>query len=89
MDCYKCHLYKNGADIVTIRIPPAGGFGLTTNTSDTGEMAAHKTFVMEAISNLDMEDANEACIACHTHTSVKINWTHRRSRYLGFGVWNL
>jgi len=77
-DCYKCHLYKNGG-IVTIKIPPAGGFGLTTNASDTGELAAHKTFVMNAISNTKMEDANEACIACHTHIPVKINWTHRVS----------
>ena len=77
-DCYKCHLYKNGG-IVTIKIPPAGGFGLTINTTDTGELAAHKTFVMNAISNPDMEDANEACIACHTKIPVKINWTHRYS----------
>ncbi len=77
-DCYKCHLYKNGG-IITIKIPPAGGFNLTTDPSDTGEMAAHKTFVMNAISNPDMEDANEACIACHTHVAVKIMWTHAYS----------
>ena len=42
-------------------------------------MAAHKTFVLNAINNTDMEDANEACIACHTHIAVKINWTHAYS----------
>ena len=76
-DCLKCH-----GDTATNKayiIPPAGGFNLTTNSTDTGSNAAHKTFVMNAISNTDMEDANEACIACHTHIPVKINWTHRVS----------
>jgi len=78
-DCRRCHAYTG--DIYNVSyIPPAGGFGLTANTSsDTGELAAHKTFVMNSISNPQMEDANEACIACHTHIPVKINWTHRYS----------
>ncbi|MGB2841767.1 MAG: cytochrome c3 family protein [Halobacteriota archaeon] len=76
-DCLRCHANKTTQKIYYV--PPAGGFNLTTNSTDTGERAAHKTFVMNAISNPDMEDANEACIACHTHIAVKINWTHRYS----------
>ena len=34
---------------------------------------------MNSISNPDMEDANEACVACHTGIAVKINWTHAYS----------
>ena len=73
-ECYRCHGNSPVRDV-----PPAGGFNLTANASDTGERAAHKTFVINSISNPDMEDANEACIACHTHIPVKINWTHRYS----------
>ncbi len=79
-DCYRCHAATTGhIHQAAYHVPPAGGFNLTTDATDTGEMAAHKTFVMNAISNPDMEDANEACIACHTHIAVKINWTHRYS----------
>ena len=70
-ECYRCH----GNDPVR-DVPPAGGFNLTANATDTGERAAHKTFVMNSISNPDMEDVNEACIACHTGIPVQINWTH-------------
>jgi len=76
-DCKRCH--ASVYDDITHHVPPAGGFNLTTDTADTGELAAHKTYLMNAISNPDMEDANEACIACHTHIPVKINWTHRYS----------
>jgi len=70
-ECYRCHGNNPVRDV-----PPAGGFNLTANATDTGERAAHKTFVMNSISNPDMEDANEACIACHTGIPVQINWTH-------------
>ena len=72
-----CHGNRDTGEIY--EIPPAGGFGLTAEKNDTGELAAHKTFVMNAINDPKMEDANEACIACHTHIPVKINWTHRYS----------
>lgn len=78
-ECIKCHGTGDGSSKAVIYIPPAGGFNLTTNSTDTGSMAAHKTFVLNAISNKQMEDANEACIACHTHVPVRINWTHRVS----------
>jgi len=76
-DCIRCH--GNAYTGHIYYIPPAGGFSLTIDSEDTGSNAAHKAFVMEAISNSDMEDANEACIACHTKIPVKINWTHRYS----------
>jgi len=71
-DCRRCHGNAHTGDVYYI--PPAGGFSLTTNASDTGSHAAHKTFVMNAISNPDMEDANEACIGCHTKIRVESNF---------------
>ena len=76
-----CHAPpRTGWNINQIR---AGGFGLTSNQTpvswpeDTGEKAAHRAFVMDSINNSDlMEGANEACITCHTHTAIDINWTH-------------
>jgi len=61
--------------------PPAGGFNLTgtrdfyNNPDDTGEKAAHLKFVHDAINEPLMEGANEACITCHTHVAIDINWT--------------
>lgn len=53
----------------------AGGFNLTGYPTDTGEKAAHKKFVLDAIDDPLMEGANEACIACHTRIGVNITWT--------------
>jgi len=77
--CLKCHGTGYGGTESPMYIPPAGGFGLTANASDTGELAAHKTFIERSIEDPNMEDANEACIACHTKIPVIINWTHRYS----------
>ena len=55
----------------------AGGFGLTPNPADTGTAAAHKAFVDNSTLDPLMEDSNEACITCHTHVAIDINWTHR------------
>ena len=57
----------------------AGGFGFGTTSTDTGEHAAHKAFVLDSINNTELEGSNEACIACHTSIPVKIRWTHGRS----------
>ena len=77
-----CHAPpRNGDNISQIR---AGGFGLTdfdnmsryyywkTWPEDTGEKAAHKQFVFDAIENKTMKYANEACVACHTRMRVEI-----------------
>ena len=58
--------------------PPGSPYNYT-NESCTGGHAAHQGFIESAVSDTKMEDANEACIACHTHVPVKINWTHRYS----------
>ena len=71
-ECIKCHGTGDGSTHGPIYIPPAGGFGLTTNASDTGRNASHLSFVLSAIENEMMEDANEACIACHTKMRVEI-----------------
>jgi len=75
--------------------PFAGGFSQAVNSTSvydyvnpsitgSGSRAAHDEFVKGAITGTmsgtnNMEDANEACIACHTHVPVKINWTHAYS----------
>ncbi|MFP4559087.1 MAG: hypothetical protein ACLFO6_06300 [Archaeoglobaceae archaeon] len=83
-DCEKCHgdsPFDNDPDI-----PYAGGFGLTNASGDTGSMAAHMKFVIDATDNDLMLDSNEACIACHTGIAVKINWTHARAIEFDIGV---
>jgi hypothetical protein len=77
-DCLKCH------DLVWPFDIDAGGFGLSEATSsDTGEKAAHKKFVLDAMYNNSLMDgANEACIACHTRIGVNITWT--KNEYLDF-----
>jgi len=83
--CWKCHgtspddEFSRGLyDFIS-----AGGFGFDTTypprPPDTGEYAAHKQFVLDAIEAPLMEGSNEACIACHTHIPVKINWKHAYS----------
>ena len=71
IECMYCH-----GDTGT-GAPVAGGFGLSNLANDTGAYAAHKDFVDSAALNSDILLAeNEACIACHTHVAVKINFTH-------------
>jgi len=73
-ECIKCHGTGDGSTHGTIYIPPAGGFNLTANTTDTGINASHYSFVMQAINNQTLTDANEACIACHTKIKLKIGF---------------
>ena len=72
-DCNQCHL-GGYIDQVT-----AGGFGLTgdPDLNDSGEKAAHLAFVLDANGSELMEETNEACIACHTHTAIDIDWSHK------------
>ncbi len=78
----------------------AGGFGNMTKlagspyrwvkpgVTDAGRWAAHNGFVMGAIKDKTLVDANEACIACHTETPVNITWHH--AEYLNFTAqWNM
>jgi hypothetical protein len=45
--------------------------GANTN----GSKAAHNAYIEGAIIDPLMDDSNEACIACHTHVAIDINWT--------------
>jgi hypothetical protein len=40
-----------------------------------GSVEAHKPFASEANNSLLLRGSNEACISCHTHVAVDINWT--------------
>jgi hypothetical protein len=69
----------------------AGGFGFNTTwlvAPDTGEKAAHRKFVLDAMNDTTMAGANEACLACHTMIGVKINWTHAQSLEFDIGTGN-
>jgi len=92
--CHLCHGGSGYYRGTYITIPSrgfndfisAGGFGFNTTWAgsgkpypDTGEHAAHKAFVLDAINDTKLEGSNEACIACHTSIPVKIRWTHGRS----------
>ncbi|RUM34410.1 MAG: hypothetical protein DSY33_02235 [Archaeoglobus sp.] len=74
--CYACH---GNPSVTASNYVIAGGFGLTALPGDTGSMAAHERFVIEAKNNTTLRGANEACVACHTHVAVKIIWHHKRS----------
>jgi hypothetical protein len=94
-ECGRCH---GGGGWGPSRDHPdfisAGGFGIedpanpehTTTDDDTGEKAAHKKFVLDAMNDTTMSGANEACLACHTMIAVKLNWTHARSLEFEVGL---
>lgn len=87
--CMLCHQYNASQAVHANAGPFAGGFvnpGSNynyTNATSEGGYAAHQNFINRSVDSAlgteDMEDANEACIACHTHVPVEINWTHRYS----------
>jgi hypothetical protein len=54
----------------------AGGFGLTGAANDTGDVEAHKDFVTASggVLRNDYGAANDACVGCHTHVAVDINF---------------
>ena len=61
-------------------VDPVSGLHFNyTNGAHPGGHAAHQGFIEGAINFSRMEDANEACLGCHTHIPVKINWTHARN----------
>lgn len=64
--------------------PVSGLYFNYTNGTYPGGHAAHQGFIEGAINDTRMEDANEACIACHTKIPVKITWTH--AEYLEFNA---
>ncbi|VVB90654.1 Cytochrome c7 c [uncultured archaeon] len=71
--CNDCH-YGSGA--LRERNLEAGGFGLTTYGNDTGNTEAHKDFVGagKGVLRFGYGAANDACVGCHTHVAVSINF---------------
>ncbi|MCZ7400086.1 MAG: hypothetical protein O8C62_10520 [Candidatus Methanoperedens sp.] len=61
--CIECH---TGADI------DKGAMNATLIFNGSEEV--HKPFANQAYSSKLLKDANEACVACHTHVAVSINW---------------
>ncbi len=75
--CSNCH-YGNTAHTGSFNgILQAGGFGLTDYTNDTGALEAHNSWVKanDSISRYGYGASNDACVACHTHVAVEINFT--------------
>ena len=96
--CMECHEFGHDTEIPPY--PWAGGFtnfsGSTYNYNNSqagyGSAAAHNDFIAGAIADPLMEDSNEACITCHTHVAIDINWTHAYKMKLDavqdeFGEW--
>jgi hypothetical protein len=88
VDCSICHygggpvggLQASGAKWTGLN---AGGFGmgLTNDPLDTGSLEAHKSMVVADTSSIGVVGgryspaSNAACIACHTHVDVSIQFT--------------
>ncbi len=51
------------------------GPGLSAMEILTGSEEVHKPFANQSNNSLLLKGANEACISCHTHVAVDINWT--------------
>ncbi|KCZ70802.1 hypothetical protein ANME2D_02827 [Candidatus Methanoperedens nitroreducens] len=75
--CQECHYGPSGRYWTDLA---AGGFGLTDAPGDTGEAEAHNAFVKQdpgGILRFQYGAANAACVACHTHVAVDINFQKR------------
>ncbi len=51
------------------------GPGLDARSILNGSVEAHKQFAGQANNSELLRGSNEACISCHTHVAVDINWT--------------
>ncbi len=84
--CQNCH-YGNAPGTPSWELDlEAGGFGLTDYPNDTGEVEAHRNWVMtnqtqnpnanvnDTMSRNGYGASNDACVACHTHVAVEINF---------------
>lgn len=72
--CLDCH----GGQAVWLTAAAPNALGIFNNTE------AHKAFATQARSSNLLIDANEACIACHTHVAVDINW--QKAYKIGFNA---
>jgi nitrate/TMAO reductase-like tetraheme cytochrome c subunit len=81
VNCTACH-YGTSSSTNFERKLWAGGFGLTNVTGDTGATEAHKVF-QTGDDNMSRQKTmangknsnNGACVACHTHVAVDIEYT--------------
>jgi hypothetical protein len=74
--CSNCH-YSSAAHTPQFETElEAGGFGLTDFENDTGSVEAHNDFVRAegGVLRKGYGAANDACVACHTHVAVDINF---------------
>lgn len=71
IDCGYCHL--NSSNL--FNAPLAGGFGLSGMGNDTGYNASHYSFMIESRDSDLLKNESEPCVACHTNTRVRINFT--------------
>ncbi len=71
INCGYCHLNSTNP----FNAPVAGGFGLSDLGNDTGYNASHYSFVVESKDTDLLKDKSEPCIACHTNTGVRINFS--------------
>jgi hypothetical protein len=79
VNCNGCHY---GGSANRWRSFAAGGFGLTELATDNGSAEAHNAWVTTpgvsrfaaGTSGLAIPINNDACIACHTHVAVDINF---------------
>ncbi|MCZ7400087.1 MAG: hypothetical protein O8C62_10525 [Candidatus Methanoperedens sp.] len=64
--CLDCHGYNATTENAT-------GAGNAMNIMN-GSYEVHKQFAAGSLNSALLKDANEACISCHTHVAVDINW---------------
>ncbi|VVB85470.1 Cytochrome c7 c [uncultured archaeon] len=74
--CQNCHYSTSSHTPAFEHALEAGGFGLTKFAGDTGSVEAHNAFVKtnDGINRFGYGASNGACIACHTHVAVDINF---------------
>ncbi|VVB85297.1 Cytochrome c7 c [uncultured archaeon] len=74
--CADCH-YSTASHTPAFEATlAAGGFGITGSPEDTGSVEAHNAFVKtdDKLDRFGYGASNGACIACHTHVAVDINF---------------
>jgi len=77
--CDDCH-YGGGATVYGARMTTlqAGGFNLTGAAADTGAVEAHNAWVktpgVGRFGGPNGDANNDACVACHTHVAIDINF---------------
>jgi hypothetical protein len=78
--CSNCHYGGGGTEAYGNRMTTlqAGGFNLTGLATDTGAVEAHNQWVKTAgvgrFAGPNGAANNDACVACHTHVAIDINF---------------